>query len=340
MPGSSKTLVTGGGGFLGGEIVRLLLARGNAVRSFSRQLYPSLESQGVEQQQGDLADPNAVRTAVKGCDVVYHAAAKAGVWGSAREYYRANVLGTQNILAACQSEGITKLVFTSSPSVTFAGVDQNGVDESEPYPPRFLAHYPRTKAIAEQAVLSANCRELATVALRPHLIWGPGDPHLIPRLIERARKGKLKRIGKQVKLVDTIYVENAARAHLQAADRLAPGSAVAGKAYFLSQGEPMPLWDFINRILELAELDPIHKTVPAWLAYTAGAVFEGIYGLLQRSAEPPMTRFVARQLSTAHWFDLSAARRDLGYVLEISTEEGLLRLGRWLEQKKAWFKTG
>jgi nucleoside-diphosphate-sugar epimerase len=322
-----KALVTGGGGFLGGAIVRLLRERGDSVRSFSRRPYPALDTLGAEQVRGDLADPVAVSRAAEGRDIVFHVAAKAGVWGPWREYYQANVVGTQNVLAACKEHGIRRLAFTSSPSCTFAGVDQNGVDESEPYPTRFLAHYPRTKAIAEQAVLGANGPELATVALRPHLIWGPGDPHIIPRLIERARAGKLRRIGMPPKLVDTTYIDNAAIAHLLAADRLAIGSPIAGRAYFISQGEPEPLWDFVNRVLAVAGLPPVTRSVSPTLAYWTGAALECGYRLFRIRHEPRVTRFVARQLSTAHWFDLTAAKRDLGYVPQVSNSEGLRRLG-------------
>jgi 2-alkyl-3-oxoalkanoate reductase len=326
-----KALVTGGGGFLGGTIVRLLRKRGDTVRSFSRQSYSWLDTLGVEQIRGDLSDQGAVTDAAADYDIIFHVAAKAGVWGRWDEYYQANVVGTQNVLTACRANGIHRLVFTSSPSVTFAGVDQNGVEESEPYPRQFLAHYPHTKALAEQAVLAANGSELATAALRPHLIWGPGDPHLIPRLIERAKAGRLKRIGRKPKLVDTIYVENAAVAHLQAADRLVPGSPVAGNAYFLSQGQPEPLWDFVNRVLAAANLPPVTRSVPVGLAYAAGTLLEAIYRTLQTRGEPAMTRFVARQLSTAHWFDLTAARRDFGYSPTVSTAEGLNRLSAALK---------
>jgi 2-alkyl-3-oxoalkanoate reductase len=328
-----KALVTGGGGFLGVEIVRQLRERGDSVRSFSRGTYAKLEALGVEQTRGDLANPVAVAAAAEGCDIVFHVAAKAGVWGPWNEYYQANVVGTDNVIAACRRHQIRRLVFTSSPSVTFAGVDQDGVDESEPYPEHYLAHYPHTKWLAEQAVHLANGPELATVSLRPHLIWGPGDPHLIPRLIERARAGKLRRVGRRPKLVDTTYVENAALAHLQAADRLAVGSPLAGEVYFISQGEPEPLWDFVNRVLAAAGLPPVTKSIPAWVAYSAGAVMECAFRLLRRRGEPPMTRFVARQLSTAHWFDLSAAKKDFGYAPRVSTAEGLRRLGEWMKSR-------
>ncbi len=321
-----KALVTGGGGFLGGAIVRMLRQRGQAVRSFSRQRYPHLDELQVEQVQGDLADAASVERAIDGCDIVYHVAAKAGVWGRWRDFYSANVAGTENIVNACRKRGVQRLVFTSSPSVVYHGGDLEGVDESIPYPAKLEAHYAHTKALAEQLVLTANGPNLATVALRPHLIWGPGDPHLIPRLLERARKGKLRRIGRSAKKVDVMYIDNAAHAHVLAGERLQLGSAIAGKAYFLSQGEPVMLWDFINRILATAKLPPVEQSIPYSVAWTIGALCEAAYGLLRLRTEPPMTRFVARQLATSHWFDISAARRDLGYEPLVSTEEGLRRL--------------
>ncbi len=324
-------LVTGGGGFLGFAVVKLLRERGYAVRSYSRQRYAKLDALGVEQRSGDLTDLLAIQKAAGGCDLVFHVAAKAGVWGPWRDYFATNVIGTRNVLAACRSAGVPKLVFTSSPSVTFAGEDQEGIDERAPYPATFLAHYPHTKALAEQEVMAANSPTLATVSLRPHLIWGPDDPHLIPRLIERAKAGKLRRIGHASKLVDTTYVDNAATAHVQAAEKLAHGSPLAGKAYFLSQGEPEPLWDFINRVLTTAGLHPVTKTISARLAYAAGAVLESAYKLTGRKAEPPMTRFVARQLSTSHWFDLLAAKRDFGYSPGVSTADGFERMAGWLK---------
>lgn len=326
-----RAFVTGGGGFLGTAIVRRLRARGDEVRSFSRNSYPHLAALGVEQVCGDLANVGTIGSAVAGCDVVYHVAAKAGVWGRYRDFFAANVTGTANVIAACRSHRVRRLVYTSSPSVVFGGGDMEGVDESAPYPKRFEAHYPRTKAAAERMVLQANGPDLATVALRPHLIWGPGDPHLIPRLLARARAGKLRRIGRAPKKVDVTYVDNAATAHVLAGDRLAPGWPLGGKAYFISQGEPVTLWDFINRILSDAGLPPVGRAVPFRLAWFAGAILEMTYRLLGRADEPPMTRFVARQLAKAHWFDISAARRDLGYEPVVSTEEGLRRLAASLK---------
>lgn len=326
-----KALVTGGGGFLGGAVVRLLRARGDAVRSFTRSAYPWLDELGVEQSLGDLADLAAVERAAEGCDIVYHVAAKAGAWGRYADFFNTNVTGTENVIAACKKLGIRKLVYTSTPSVVHGGGDIEGGNETLPYPKHFDAYYTQTKAAAEKAVIAANGSDLATVALRPHLIWGPGDPHLIPRILERARADKLRRIGSRPVKVDVTYIDNAAAAHLLAGDRLAVGSPCAGKAYFISNGEPVELWAFIDRILAAAGLPAVSRTISAWKARLAGRVLEWAYWLLRLPGEPPMTRFVAVQMSTSHWYDISAARRDLGYEPLVTTEEGLRRLGERLQ---------
>jgi nucleoside-diphosphate-sugar epimerase len=323
-------LVTGGGGFLGGAIARLLRQRGRTVRSFTRTAYPWLDELGVEQTLGDLSDPPSVERAVVGVDVVFHVAARAGVWGWYADYFATNVTGTENILAACRKHGVQKLVYTSTPSVVHTGVDLEGVDESIPYPKHFDAAYPETKALAEKAVLAANGPDLATVALRPHLIWGPGDPHLIPRLLARAREGRLRRIGSRAVKVDVTYIDNAADAHLLAAEKLALNSPMSGKAYFISNGEPVELWGFIDRVLAEAGLPPITRTVSAWKARLAGRVLEWVYRGLRLPGEPTMTRFVANQMSTSHWYNISAARRDLGYEPRVSIDEGMRRLGEKL----------
>jgi nucleoside-diphosphate-sugar epimerase len=321
-----NALVTGGGGFLGSAIVRRLRQRGDRVSSISRGRYPELTALGVTQHPGDIADRIAVSRAAAGCDIVFHVAAKAGVGGRYADYHRANVTGTANVLTACRHHGISRLVYTSSPSVVFDGRDMAGVDESVPYPSHYEAAYPRTKAIAERMVLRANGTALATVALRPHLIWGPGDNHLVPRILARARAGRLRRIGTEAKLIDSVYIDNAADAHLLAADRLVPGSPIAGKLYFITQGEPMPLWDLVNRILDCGGLEPVTRSLPVGLAYGAGWLLEVVYALFRPAGEPPLTRFVARELATAHWFDIRAARRDLGYEPKVSLDEGMRRL--------------
>jgi len=326
-----RILVTGGGGFLGKAIVKRLLERGDRVRSFSRGNYPELRASGVDIQRGDLADKNAVITAVEGCDAVFHVAAKPGIWGPYRSYYETNVTGTENIIEGCIKTGVSKLIYTSSPSVVFGGDNMEGINESAPYPKSYLANYPMTKAMAERKVLSANDTDLATIALRPHLIWGPGDPNFLPRLIERRKAGRLAKVGKQPHPVDCIYIDNVVDAHILAADRLHPGSSISGKAYFISQGEPIDIGELMDRIIGAAGLDPIDRTVPASLAYAAGWLLEMIYGMLRLQGEPPMTRFLAKQLSTAHWFDMSAARKELGYKPAISMEEGFKRLAESLK---------
>jgi len=267
-------LVTGAGGFLGQYITRQLVARGDTVRALSRGNYPFLTELGVESVQGDIQDASAVERACQSVDAVFHVAAIAGIWGKWQTYYGINVLGTRNVIAACRKNSVPRLIYTSSPSVTFAASDQCGIDESVPYPKRWLAHYPHTKALAEQEVLAANSAELLTCALRPHLIWGPGDQHLIPRLLTRARAGQLRRVGAGKNLIDAVYVENAAAAHLLAADKLQASSPVCGKAYFITNGEPVNCWDWINEILTLAEVAPVTKSISYRAAYAAGAVLE------------------------------------------------------------------
>ncbi len=323
-------IVTGANGFLGLYLVEQLTRRGLPVRAVCRRSNPDLEATGAELFFADVTDRQAVSAACAGGEVVYHTAAVAGIWGKWEHFHQTNTLGTQHVIEGCRAQRVPKLIYTSSPSVTFDGSDQCGVDESAPYPDTWLCHYPHSKALAEQAVLAANGADLLTCSLRPHLIWGPRDRHLIPRLIERAQSGKLRRVGDGENLVDMIYIENAAVAHIQAAAALAPGSAVAGKAYFISQGEPVNCWQWIDEILSLAGLPPLNKSISRAAAWRIGSVLEGVYRLAGVQSEPRMTRFLAAQLATSHYFDISAARRDFGYQPTVSTAEGMQRLGRWL----------
>jgi len=327
-----NALVTGGGGFLGGTIVRKLIERGDTVRSFSRGDYSELEKLGVEQIRGDLNDPAALEKACDGVDLVFHVAAKAGVWGKYEDYYQANTVGTENVIQACQANNIETLVYTSSPSVIFDGTDMAGVDESVPYPNHYHAFYPQTKAMAERRVIKAAAKGLKTVSLRPHLIWGPGDLHFAPRILARAKK--LRIVGSGTNMIDTIYIDNAADAHLQAADRLRVSDDIAGRVYFISQDDPINLWEMINAILHAGGKPPVTRHISQKTARRAGAFLEFIYRSFRLPAEPRMTRFLAAELGTSHWFDISAAKRDFGYKPEISTEEGLQRLAQWLSSKE------
>lgn len=328
-----KALVTGGGGFLGKAIVKQLLEQGWEVRSLSRGDYPELRDLGVETIQGDISDPLQVDPAVEGVDIVFHVAAKAGVWGDFNDYYKANVLGTKNTLEACLRFGVPRYVYTSTPSVVYGDDSLEGVDESTPYPETFLTAYAETKAEAEKMVLGADQDKIKTVALRPHLIWGPGDNHLVPRIVDRAQRGKLKKIGDGKALVDSVYVDDAARAHLLAADALEETGAPSGKAYFISQDEPMAIGDLIDLILTSAGLEPITAQVPEKVAYGVGWTLETVYKLLNKREEPLMTRFVAKQLATAHYFDISAAKRDFGYAPQRTIAEGMVPLGDWIRSE-------
>lgn len=318
-----KVLVTGGAGFLGAAIARLLEARGDQVRTFSRGAHDARDH-----VRGDIADRTAVIDAARGCDAIVHTAAKAGVWGDEAEYHRANVIGTENVLAACRAHGIERLVYTSTPSVVHTGGDIEGRDESLPYTTHPSTAYQATKTIAERAVLAAD--DLRVVALRPHLIWGPGDPHLVPRIVARGRRGRIALPGGGTHRIDTIYVENAAEAHVAALDRLAdPSAACRGRAYFVTNGEPMALRDIVLGILSAAGIDAKVVPIPRRVAQGAGALLETVYRAARIEREPPLTRFVAEQLGTAHWFDIGAAKRDLGWSPRVSIDEGLALLRRY-----------
>ena len=321
-----QTLITGGNGFVGRYIVEQLLARGDRVRVLGRGSYPELAALGAECVRADLAAPDtsgALASAMRGVEVIFHVAAKAGVWGSFDAFYRNNVTATQRVVRAAERAGVPKLVYTSSPSVAIGEADLEGVDESTPYPERYLAPYPQTKAMAERFVLART--ELATTAIRPHLIWGPRDPHIFPRLLARARSGRLAQIGDGTNLVDVTYVENCAEAHILAADRLGERSPLRGRAYFIGQERPVNLWQFINEVVTRAGLKPVRRKLSLATALRLAGAMEATYRALGIGAEPPLTRLAVTQMARSHWFDHSAAQRDFGYGPRISIEEGLRR---------------
>ncbi|NNE05156.1 MAG: NAD-dependent epimerase/dehydratase family protein [Xanthomonadales bacterium] len=317
-----KVLVTGGGGFLGSAICRQLLARGADVVAFQRSPAPAIEAIGARVVSGDLQDMACLTEAMSGCDAVVHTAGKAGVWGAYEDYYRVNVLGTENVISACRSVAVRTLVYTSSPSVVHGGGDIEGGDESLPYPAEFHSPYPATKALAEQLAMAASNDSLHTTGIRPHLVWGPGDPHLLPRLLERSSGGVLKLPGRD-KLIDTIFVENAAQAHLLALDELRGQARCAGKTYFVSNDQPLPQGEIIAGLLAAAGRECEIRTVPPGLAIALGTILQSGWKIFGRSGEPPLTRWSAEQLSTAHWYDISAAKRDFGYGAGISIKQGL-----------------
>lgn len=321
-----KALVTGGGGFLGSRIVQMLHARGDNVVVLGRRAHPHLERNGTRTVQADLRDARAVARACQGADCVFHAGGLVGIWGTRRQFWEINVDGTRNVIDGCRMHHVPKLVYTSSPSVVFGEDELCGADESQPYPSSYLAAYPESKAAAEQMVLGSNGPKLATVALRPHLIWGPGDPHLIPRVIAQAREGRLVQVGDGTSRVDITYIDNAAEAHILAADALGPSTPCAGRAYFLSQGEPVTLWPWLNDILAAVGVPRVVRSISYRTAYWLGAFLEIAYCVARSRREPWMTRFLATQLSKSHYFNISAARHDLGYNPRVPTAEGVRRL--------------
>ncbi len=324
---TTKVLVTGAGGFLGGYIVRDLLAsKKYEVYSFSRAKYAKLTEMGVHERQGDLSNYDDVENALTGMDAVIHTASMVGMWGRYSDFYKTNVTGTENIIKACHKLKIHKLVYTSTPSVAFGSESLCGVNESTPYPVKYLSVYAETKAIAEKMVLLANNGLFSTVALRPHLIFGPGDTNLVPRVIQAARKGKLKIVGDGENKVDVTYVENASMAHVMALEKLNSDSPIAGKAYFLGQG-PLKLWDFTNEILRRSGEKPLTKKISFKLAYSIGFLIEMMLKVIGKyDIHPPMTRFVALQLGKSHYYDHKNLERDLGFIPRYSVSEGLDKL--------------
>jgi 2-alkyl-3-oxoalkanoate reductase len=320
----SSVLVTGGTGFLGRRLVERLLAQGRVVVVLARRPAPELEARGVRFVSSSLDDTVAVAAACAGVETVFHVAAKVGVWGRYDDFYRTNVLGTRALLAGCRAHGVQKFVHTSTPSVVYNGFDLADADETYPLTDDCPSPYPLTKAIAEQEVLGANTEALRTVALRPHLIWGVGDSHLVPRVIERARAGRLRIVGGGKNRVDMVHVENAVDAHLlaeQALDGCAPG-----KAYFITNDEPTLLWDWINQLLSAIGERPVEKRLSLSAASAVGLGCETLWRLFPLKGEPPMTRFVASELARDHWFNIKAAKRELGYRPRISMAEGTIEL--------------
>ena len=325
---AQRVLVTGYGGFLGAAIVRQLREHGYVVRGIARGHYPQLANLGIETVQASIVDRHAVLAAARDCDAIIHTAALAGVWGPWQDYYRTNTLATSHLIEAAITNQVQAFVHCSSPSVTFDAQPQSGSDESAPYPTRWLCFYPQTKALAEFAVLQASRHSsLRTCALRPHLIWGQGDPHLFPRVIERARSGRLRRVGDGRNLIDVVHVENAARAHVQALQRLLAGDdALNGQALFITDGNPIECWDWITRILNTANVPVPSRSISYAAAYRIGAALEAIHWSLRMRREPPMTRFVAAQLALDHYFSIDKARRLIDYHPAVDREAELAKL--------------
>jgi nucleoside-diphosphate-sugar epimerase len=327
---NSPVFITGASGFIGGKIAERLLREGRKVRVLARRPLPVLEKLGAVIIPGDLENPAALRLGCEGVATVFHVAGRVGVWGPADDFIRINVEGTRNLIAACRAAGLRRLVYTSSPSVVYHGKNLAGVDESAPLCTAAPCAYPTSKAAAERLVTAANSPELTTVSLRPHLVWGPGDKNVVPRVLALAKKGRLKIIGSGRNKVDVTHITNVVEAHLLA--EKAEAAIAGGKAYFITNGEPVVLWDWINQLLRGSGSPEITKHISLGAAYAAGSVLEALWRVLPLKGEPPMTRFVAKEMATDHWFDISAARRDLGYSPKVTMVAGTAELIEHLKQ--------
>ena len=335
---SDTVFITGASGFIGGNIAARLLAAGRPVRVLGRRPLPELARLGAEVIVGDLDNLEALQRGCDGAATVFHVAGRVGVWGPDEEFFKVNVEGTDNVIVACRAGGVRRLVYTSSPSVVYNGGDLAGVDESAPFCTQAPCAYPTSKAAAERLVQASHSSRLATVSLRPHLVWGPGDKNVVPRVLALARKGRLKIIGSGRNRVDVTHITNVVDAHLLAEN--APGAAVGGKAYFITNGEPVVLWDWINQLLRGTGIPEIKQHVSLRTAYLAGGVLETLWSVLPLKGEPPMTRYVAKEMATDHWFDLSAARRDLGYNPRVSMAAGTAELLEHLKREGSGESSG
>ena len=312
-----KAVVTGGGGFVGAALCRRLRDLGHDVTAVGRRPHAELAAEGIRAAIQDLSAPQAeaaLATLFSNAECVFHTAAHVKMWGPREAFVRGNLLATQNVIAACRAAGVAKLVFTSSPSVVATDHDLRGIDESQPYPKSYTAFYPETKAAAEQAVLAAHGRDLKTIVLRPHLIFGPGDTNLVPTILKRARAGRLVQVGAGTNVVDLTFIDDCVTAHVLAAEALDARPTAGGRAYFISQGTPVRLWEWIGRVLALHDVPPVRRRLSATTARILATAAEGVWQTFGLASDPPLTRFLAEEMATDHYFDISAARRELGYV--------------------------
>ncbi len=330
-----KVLVTGGSSLIGARLAAALSERGDEVVVQQRTRSAALAGVDVRQELGDIRDLDVVARAATGCDAIVHLAAKVGVVGDWEDYRTINVDGTDNVIAAARRHGIGRVVHVSSPSVAHGGEPIVGGAAEAPVLGRRHAWYPESKAMAEIEALAASDGDLGVVAIRPHLVWGPGDTQLVGRIVERAAAGRLALVGGGRALVDTTYIDNAVGALIAALDAIAPDAPCAGRAYVVSNGEPRMIRELVEGICRAAGVPFAPRTVSLRVGRSIGAVVERAWPMLGRSDEPPLTQFLAEQLGTAHWFDPRPARDDLGWSPQVSIDEGLARLADWYASDQA-----
>ena len=312
-----RVLVTGATGMLGRATAQALVDRGDDITVLQRR------SSGLDCREllGDVADDRVVRRATAGQDVVLHLAAKVDVTGHWPDYVSANVTGTANVVAACQAEAVGRLVHVSSPSVAHAGESLVGVGAQPADPDQARGQYARSKALAERHALAADSPGLSVLAVRPHLVWGPGDTQLVARIVARARAGRLPLLGPGTALIDTTYVDNAVSALVAAVD-----SPAHGEALVVSNGEPRTVREVLTRLCAAAGTPPPRRRLPVPVGWAAGVAAEAAWMVLRRDDTPPLTRFLVEQLTTAHWFDQRHTRAALGWQPAVTLDEGFDRL--------------
>ena len=314
-----RILVTGAGGFIGKALSLKLNREGYQVLGLARGDYKEMREAGIEMIRADITNLDSIAPHFKNVDACFHVASKVAMWGRWQEFYQINVQGAMNVLTACLSNKVPRLIYTSTPSVVFGNQSIESGDEGLPYPSKYYSFYARSKALAEKYILKANNQGIKTLALRPHLVFGPGDKNLIPKLVELGSKGRLKIIGDGNNLVDVTYIENVVEAHRLALLKLMQGDPVDGLAYFIGQG-PVNLWSFINKVLHRFEISPVQKKTSFNIAYFMGGVLEKIF------PNPPMTRFIALQMSKSHYFSHERAEKLLGWHPKVSLADAIERL--------------
>jgi len=320
-----KSFLTGGSGFVGKALAKALVAKGHSVIVTARKDLPDLESFGVRVLKVDLnSDLSWLKGYLRDVDAVFHTAAKVSMWGKFEDFYRTNVEATRTLLKIAQGVGVERFIYTSSPSVIANGSDLCNVDESIPYPDTYEAFYPQTKAEAEREVLAMNSQNgMKTIALRPHLIFGPGDTNLIPTVIAKAQAGRLIRIGDGKNRTDLTFIEDCVDAHIAAYESLGTNPRAAGRPYFISQGEPVVMWDWIDSILNSFQLGPIKRSIPFSLARLLAHGAEWWAKRIAPEKEPFLTSFLVTEMATNHYFNIDAARNELGYVPRRSIQQAM-----------------
>ena len=327
-----KVLVTGATSLLARYTAQMLLERGDDVVCLQRRRAPIDAAQIL----ADIRDAEAVRRAARGCEAIIHAAAKVGVVGDWESYRSINVDGTANVLEAAKHNGVSRIVHVSTPAVAHRGDPIVGGAAEPAITGRRDAWYAESKAIAERVVLEAASDDLPIVVIRPHLVWGPEDTQLVGRIVDRARHGRLALVGGGAALIDTTYIDCAAEALVAALGAVRAGARCNGRAYVVANGEPRPIRDLVLGICRAARIKVSPRAVPRSIALAAGSATERAWRWSRASSEPVITRFLAEQLGTAHWFDPRPARDDLAWQPSVSIDEGLRRLAEWFARPIAW----